>query len=264
MKQTNVRSKVLEHKTTAAGVKHRRFVLALIICASSLLPGCTEPAPRPSARENPIAAAPPPAKVEPAQAPSAPQSNPPDPKRVDEAVRRVFKDTAIMVSAATPSFVAGDFNGDLSPDIAVFLKPATGKLSEINEEHPAWILRDLATPNEPSKPRPTISENEVLLAVIHGYGTHGWSDPQATQTFLLKNAAGSLLQAVSGKEFVAGHRGKSLPTVQGDLIAEVLKGKSGYLYYDTATYSWYDPNTFKGEAPRSAVHSKGMAAKAQK
>jgi hypothetical protein len=101
-------------------------------------------------------------------------------------------------------------------------------------------------------------ENELLLAVIHGFGPNGWSDPEATQTYLLKNAVGSEMRAHAGKEFVAANRGRKLPTIHGDLIGEQLKGTPGYIYYGSATYSWYDPKTFKGDVRQGMVHSMGQ------
>ena len=172
---------------------------------------------------------------------------PPDLHQVQEAVRRVFKEAAIVDSSQQPAFVAGDFNGDLSEDIAVVLKPAPEKISDLNEEYPAWILRDPFGTPEPRSPRLRVSATDVLLAVIHGYGTGGWRDPQATQTYLLKNAAGSAMETHAGKDFLTANQDKKLPALRGDLIGEMLGGKSGYLYYSGATYSWYDPKTFTGE-----------------
>lgn len=171
----------------------------------------------------------------------------PELHQVQEAVKRVFKEAAIVDSSQRPAFVAGDFNGDLSEDIAVVLKPAPEKLSDLNEEYPAWMLRDPFGTPEPRSPRLRVAATDVLLAVIHGYGAQGWRDPQATQTYLLKNAAGSAMETHAGKDFVAANQGKKLPALRGDLIGEMLDGKSGYLYYSGATYSWYDPKTFTGE-----------------
>ncbi|MGH9883106.1 MAG: hypothetical protein ACRD6N_16850, partial [Pyrinomonadaceae bacterium] len=78
----------------------------------------------------------------PATAPQLPKL----PARLTEvqgAVRRVFKDAALLDSSREPNFVAGDFNGDLSQDVAVVLKPASGKIQQMNEEYPPWILNDL-------------------------------------------------------------------------------------------------------------------------
>lgn len=172
---------------------------------------------------------------------------PPELSQVQEAVKRVFKESVVIDSSQKPAFVAGDFNGDLSQDIAVVLKPAPEKISELNEEYPAFILRDPFGSPEARSPRLRIAVTDVLLAVIHGYGANGWRDPQATQTYLLKNAAGSGLETHVGKEFITANSGKRLPAVHGDLIGEILDGKSGYLYYSGASYSWYDPKTFTGE-----------------
>ncbi len=171
----------------------------------------------------------------------------PDLSQVQEAVKRVFKESAVIDSSQRPAFVAGDFNGDLSEDIAVVLKPTPEKIADLNEEYPAWMLRDPFGTPEARSPRLRVAVTDALLAVIHGYGPQGWRDPQATQTFLLKNAAGSAMETHPGKEFVTANQGKKLPAVRGDLIGEMLDGRSGYLYYSGATYSWYDPKTFTGE-----------------
>jgi hypothetical protein len=195
---------------------------------------------------------------EPAQLPKLP----PKLDEVQDAVKRIFKDAAVIDSGHQPNFVAGDFNGDHSQDIAVVVKPAPGKLPELNAEFPAWLLRDPFAPNKPGTQPLRIVENEMLLAVIHGYGTNDWRDPQATQTFLLKNSVGSDIEVHLGKEFVAANRIKKMPRLHGDLIGEVLRGMSGYLYYADATYAWYDPKTFKGEPERRLVHG-GMVPKGQ-
>ena len=106
-----------------------------------------------------------------------------------------------------------------------------------------------------------VTESEPLLAVIHGYGPNGWRDPQATQTFLLKNAVGSGPTTQAKNQFMTENRGKKLPPLRGDVIGEVLRGKSGYLYYADATYSWYDPKTFVPEPEKRLVHGGGAPIK---
>ena len=186
--------------------------------------------------------------------PSSNNLPPPDLNAVKEAVKRVFKNSAVVDTTRDRSFVAGDFNGDLSQDIAVIVKPEAQRLADMNEEYPAWILRDPFGSLEARNPRLRIAVDDVLLAIIHGYGAEGWRDPQATQTFLLKNAAGSLLETRSLKEFVAANQGKKLPQLRGDLLAESIDDKTGYLYFADATYAWYDPKTFTGESPRRRGH----------
>lgn len=182
---------------------------------------------------------------------------------VQDAVRRVFKEAAVIDTNVKPSFLAGDFNGDSSQDVAVIVKPA--KIDEMNQELPPWLVREPRN-NKPPTMRLKIDKDDVLLAVIHGYGTNDWRDPQATQTFLLKNVVGSDLHVESGKDFAKAHSGKRLPRPQGDLIAQTVQGTPGYLYYATATYSWYDPKTFKGETQQTRmVHApRTLRAHAQK
>jgi hypothetical protein len=165
---------------------------------------------------------------------------------VQDAIKRVFHDAAVIDPNYKPNFLAGDFNGDTSQDIAVILKPAPGKLDEMNEELPRWLLRDPRANNN-HRARLQIEKDEVLLAVIHGHGTNDWRDPEATQTFLLKNVVGNDFRVQSVKEFMTTNSGRKLPRAQGDLIGETFQGTQGYLYYSTQTYLWYDPKTFKGE-----------------
>ena len=219
----------------------RYLLLLTSLFATFLLAGCSsskqamvEQAPvayQPTPESTPIRIA----------APAAP--NLPE---VEDAVKRVFKDAAVVHPDYKTSILAGDFNGDLSQDLAVVLKPAPDKLAEMNEQYPPWLLRDPRVPHNPGSPL-KVQKDEALLAVIHGYGTNDWRDSQATQTFLLKNVVGSGMHVQNGKEFIKNNSGRKLPRPQGDLIGENLKGSEGYLYYNAATYSWYDPKTFRGE-----------------
>jgi hypothetical protein len=142
----------------------------------------------------------------------------------------------------------GDFNGDASQDLAVIIKPA--KLDEMNQEYSPWLVRAPRT-HKVDRTRLKIEKDETLLAVIHGYGANDWRDPEATQTFVLKDVVGNDLKVHTGKEFVAANTGRKLPRAQGDLIGETVQGTQGYLYYATSSYSWYDPKSFsdKPEAP---------------
>jgi len=191
--------------------------------------------------------------------PSSPQVRLPSviaPKlaEVQEAVRRVFKDSAAIDTTTTPNFLTGDFNGDQSEDLAVVLKPIAGKLAAMNEEYPAWLLRDPSQGNPGERPKVNIQEDEAMLAIIHGFGENDWRDPQATQTFLLKNVTGSNMAVLTGKDFSSKHSGRKLPRPAGDLIEETLRGSTGCLYYSSANYLWYDPKTFKPKPDAGMVH----------
>lgn len=161
---------------------------------------------------------------------------------VQNKIRTVFKDAAVLHPGHNPNFFSGDFNGDASQDLVVILKPV--KLQEMNKQFAPWLVRDPRS-NLSTRVRPPIQKDETLLAVIHGYGTNDWRDPDATQTFILKNVVGNDMKVQTGKEFVEANTGRKLPRPQGDLIGETIDGARGYLYYATSTYSWYDPKTFK-------------------
>jgi len=173
---------------------------------------------------------------------------------VVEAVQRVFKSAAVIDQSVTPSFVAGDFNGDSTQDIAVVIKPAPGKLAEMNEQYPSWMRRDGLLPQVQRSGMFKVNENEQLLAIIHGYGPNDWRDLEATQTFLLKNAVGANLQTHAGKEVPTTIKAKRLPPIRGDFIGETVRGTPGYIYYSVKTYAWFDPKTYKGEPAAGAVH----------
>lgn len=206
----------------------------LAACSSSKPPTTELP---PATQANPI---------EPA-AQTAKTLPPADFKAVEAAVSRVFKDAASIDTSHKPIFVGGDFNGDQSADIAVVIKPAADKLTQMNEEFPNWILRRPLGDVEFGSPRLRITATEELLAVIHGYGPDGWRDPQATQTYLLKDAVGSGMETRSANDLKSASAGKKLPQLRGDVIAQVIQGKQGFLYLSNSTYGWYDPQTFTGE-----------------
>ena len=179
----------------------------------------------------------------------------PNVAEVQNKIKTVFKDAAVLNPSHTPNFFSGDFNGDSSQDLVVILKPVN--LDEMNRQFAPWLVRDPRA-NTSTRVRPLIQKDEALLAVIHGFGTNDWRDPDATQTFLLKNVAGNDITVQTGKEFVEANSGRKLPRPQGDLIGETIEGTRGYLYYATSNYSWYDPKTFKGDEPAGVFHKTRM------
>lgn len=227
------------------------FLSLCLLLTTLLAAGCANSKPAVTEQALPTYQAPP------ASTP-APLATAPAPKlsEVEEAVKRVFKDPVVIDPDYKPSFLVGDFNGDTSQDLAVVLKPVPEKIAEMNEQ-PTWLLRDPRVAYNPRVPL-QIEKGDVLLAVIHGYGANDWRDPEATQTYLLKNVAGASMHVQNGKEFVKNNSGHRIPRPQGDLIGETLKGNEGYLYYSVATYSWYDPKTFAGDAETAgAFHGRG-------
>ncbi|HEX5601781.1 MAG TPA: hypothetical protein VFX63_04490 [Pyrinomonadaceae bacterium] len=213
----------------------RRIILSIFIALMLCACGSSK---RPPVEAPPVAYQPSPQSTPPIQLTSV---SAPKPSEVEQTVKRIFKDAAVIDSNYNPSFLSGDFNGDGSQDLAVILKPA--KLDLMNQELPPWLVRQPRN-NKASRAPAPIEKDETFLAVIHGYGANHWRDPDATQTFVLKDVVGQNLKVQSPKEFVAANTGRKLPRPQGDLIGETVSGTAGYLYYAQATYSWYDPKSF--------------------
>ncbi len=219
----------------------RKTAIALLILALFMFGACS-PAPKPLAEAPPSAAYQ--STPEPAAAPLTPSvALAPNAAEVQNKIKTVFKDAAVLHPNHNPNFFAGDFNGDASQDLVVILKPV--KLEEMNRQFTPWLVRDPRA-NVSTRVRPPIQKDDTLLAVIHGFGNNDWRDPEATQTFVLKNVVGNDMKVQTGKEFVEANTGRKLPRPQGDLIGETIDGTQGYLYYATSNYSWYDPKTFKG------------------
>jgi hypothetical protein len=195
-----------------------------------------------------------------------PQLPPPTLEEVQRAVIRIFKTAVTIDSTYRPSFLVGDFNGDHSQDLAVIVKPADGRLSELNQEFPNWIAREplkevlasksvvMARANAAASSNPAagqtvrFEQRDVLLAIIHGFGPRGWHDPEATQTHLLRDVVGSNMRTLPLKEAISMYKGtKPFPAIHGDLIQDTLIGQSGFLHFAGSIYAWYDPKNYQPE-----------------
>jgi hypothetical protein len=202
---------------------------------------------------------------------SAPELPAAKPAEVEQAIERVFKGAVTIETDRTPYFAVGDFNGDLSQDLAVAVRPERSKLIEINDELAPWIL---AEPVRDAKPAPkgvypalhaqmtkrkraVIDEGDHLLAVIHGFQSKGWRDSQATQTYVLKDAGGAKMETQARKQIVWEGNKNKLPRILGDVIAQSINDRYGFLYYNGAKYSWYDSRSYKPEAPARITHGGG-------
>lgn len=249
----------------------RTFTPALILCvaaACALSVACAGSATR---RQAAVAEAPPP----PAEsAPSVPELNvipaaaeaagalkppPPDVAEVGGAVERIFK--GALTAGPAPSFAVGDFNGDDSQDLAVAVTAVPGRLGEVNDELAGWIIKDpfASLPEGASlygeaRRRVLVEESDALLAVIHGYSVQGWRDARATQTYVLKDAAGERISARELKAALAAGDEAKMPRLVGDVIDETVAGRAGFIYYNGAHYLWYDPRGYKKPPPARVVH----------
>jgi hypothetical protein len=162
------------------------------------------------------------------------------------AIARVFVKTVSFDETSGTAFVAGDFNGDGSQDLAVLVKPAQGSLGEVNNELANWTLEDpteIPVPGTPeanqlNPPRPVkAQQNDLLLAIIHGAGAEGWRSPQARQTYLLRTGGDSGL-SVRSLASLRGARDAKLPPLRGDTITESVKGRGGMIFWTGAKYAW--------------------------
>ena len=187
--------------------------------------------------------------LQPAASPSPvrPPAPPPQLDEVRSAMARVFAKAAEPETTSAPAFVAGDFNGDGSTDLAVITKVSAASLKEINNELANWLLEDPRSvpipgtnaANRMTPPKPVHAEpGDKLLVIIHGVGAKGWRNPEAKQTFLLKNGAGSNMTVLAVKDLAASGKPK-LPPLRGDTISETVDGKSGMLFWTGVKYAWH-------------------------
>ncbi|HKX30566.1 MAG TPA: FG-GAP repeat protein [Blastocatellia bacterium] len=178
-----------------------------------------------------------------------PTANPaPNPTEVRETIGRVYQQTVTLDARAEPQFMSGDFNGDGSPDLAVAVKPAPGKIEEINHELANWMLKDPRQPVSPilkiatAHPAPEPAKaapGESLLAIIHGYGRSGWRNPEARQSYLLKNAAGKNIEILSPASAMwVAKADRRFPRPRGEVIKKQLPNGVGILYWNGAEYAW--------------------------
>lgn len=238
--------------------------LALCGCAKPPAPPIVEQPPAPQAS----------ATIElPPQASETPKLPPAKLEEVQVAVKRIFKDVVEIDAIRKPSYLAGDFNGDLSQDLAVVLRPVAGKLSELNQKFPRWIAREplkeillpkskilahpvAASANPAAGQTVRFEQSDVLLAIIHGSGPKGWRDPEATQTHLLRDVVGTDMRTLAFKSAVRAYDGKKpFPDIYGDLIQETLIGQSGFLHFTGGVYGWYDPKNYRPETTAQPRHS---------
>jgi len=187
----------------------------------------------------------------PTPAPGPPDLRPPQPAEAQEAINRVYGETVFVESSLPKYFIAGDLNGDDSPDLGVAVRPAPGQLAKLNHELANWIRCDpqKVKPPVPQKHgrillqmvEPTvIDDHDLLLAVVHGYGPQGWRNPQARQSYLLKNAVGDGIKLTPLNEaikIVGKYKGS--PRLRGDVVSETFDHKQGLLYYTGARYAWH-------------------------
>ena len=240
---------MLSRKTIAFGFSLALFATAFLVtgCAKqNEAAKSVEPAPRVVSTVEPVERVLALASPTPTPTIASKPSAPPNPTEIRDAVARVFEKAATPDTSSNPNFAIGDFNGDGSEDLAVAVKATEGSLDAINNELANWILEDpksipiqsTSAAQRPSHKPVRAVRGDILLAIIHGVGSQGWRSPEAKQTFLLKNAAGSNLLGQSVKNLRDKKEKQKLPPLRGDAISETVGGKSGLLFWTGAKYAW--------------------------
>src|SRR5947209_6120692 len=74
--------------------------------------------------------------------PGYPKLPPPTTDEIKQALDRVFQGAVIADNLEKPIYILGDFNGDGSEDLAIWVKPVPERLAEINDELANWTLVD--------------------------------------------------------------------------------------------------------------------------
>jgi hypothetical protein len=180
---------------------------------------------------------------------TTPVAKPPTPAEARSALERIYKSAVVFDEGRPDPFVAGDFNGDGSGDLAVAVRPAPGRLGEVNDELSNWIVADprKAIPFDPDQAAQTtrpdpgpvkIEQGDALLAVVHGHGPEGWRSPEATQTYLLKGAAAQGMRAVPARDFPPALEVRRSLNLRADVISSRLAGADGFLYWSRGKYVW--------------------------
>jgi hypothetical protein len=145
-------------------------------------------------------------------------------------VRRVFED---VVVADVRRAVAGDFNGDGNLDLVVVARPAAGALERINHELANWTVQDAAAPALGGG-RVQVAEQDVLLAVIHGHGAGGWRNPQARQSYLVRNSPARPRVVVDAR----GLAQAGSPCSRGHAIVDAVADRPAFLCWSGSRYVW--------------------------
>lgn len=181
---------------------------------------------------------------------TTPAAKAPTPAEARSALERVYKLAVVFDEGRPDPFVAGDFNGDGSGDLAVAVRPAVDRLGEINDELANWIVADPRQaipfdPNKAAQPAPRgpgpvkIEQSDELLAVVHGHGPEGWRSPEATQSYLLKGVAAQGMRAVPVKNFPPAFEIRRSVNLRADVISGRLAGADGFLYWSRGKYVWH-------------------------
>ncbi|HVH85944.1 MAG TPA: hypothetical protein VM912_04415, partial [Terriglobales bacterium] len=83
-------------------------------------------------------------------------------------------------------------------------------------------------------PRAIVGANELLIAIIHGYGAEGWRNPQARQAYLVRNGGSAPLRAIPAPGHVEG---APISISHSQIICAESK-RPGFLFWTGSQYGW--------------------------
>lgn len=225
-------------------------VCFFVVVASITLCGCAKPRSQTAESASQLQATQPSSMSTSASNPEkAVIAEPPHPVAIQATITRVFEGT---VTLDQNHFLVGDFDKDGSQDLFAVVRPIKEKLPVINDELARWKLEDPRKThvlkslkdlqrNPQSRPAPVLAtQNDLLLAVVHGHGPYGWRNIEATNAYLLKNAAGSnmTLEPLKGALAAIKNQGE-LFALRGDVVKQTLEGETGFIFWTGADYAWH-------------------------
>ena len=213
----------------------------------------------------PQAVQPPPPAAKQPEPEKAATSTPLQLSDVQSVIMRVYEGS---VTVNPNHFLVGDFDGDGVQDLVAVVSPITAMLPKLNSELARWKLEDprkitspdlKGLPRNPPPPTPVHAEaGEQLLVVIHGSGPGGWRNPEAMNTYLLKNAVGSSISPQPLKQALVAvrnnHSKDNLFSLRGDVIKQTLGREKGFLFWTGADYAWHSLDS-KGRIDRQSASS---------
>jgi hypothetical protein len=201
----------------------------------------------------------PPPAAEPTPASFGLKLPPPTQTELEGGLRRAFGET-VRPATRPRRCIVGDFNGDGAEDVAMPVRPAEGRLLELNDGLANWRVQDaLAEDASRREPPPntehggaTVEPGDLLLAVVHGFGPRGWRDDRARQCYLVRHATGTPLEARPRTELLR-YVGRVPDAAQltGDVILCAAGRRPGFVYWTGARYAWH-PLPSRSRAPAKA------------
>ena len=160
---------------------------------------------------------------------------------IAKGFHEVFGDSVLKASDRETHQFQGDFDGDGAMD-QMFVVEATGKAGDIPEGVTVWD----SWSNQSIDPLISLSDRQgVSLAILHGF-----KSTQGSNAFLLYDQRPiSVLDAGAARDMSLLSRSsfsKEIPELdsmaKGDaLIIPTESGIDTYLYWDGATYRFYEP-----------------------